>query len=80
MNKNHGHKSHGFWMILCCLIPVILMGILFSSDIQESTTKSVLGVLLILACPLGHILMMMFMGKKQNHQNGEKEEEKKSCH
>lgn len=91
MDNNHGHKSHGLWMMLCCLVPIILLGVLFSSNIGGSYVRTVLGGLLILACPLGHILMMMFMGKDHGHgsygshseqyQDEEKEETvKKSCH
>jgi hypothetical protein len=82
MNNNKNHKPHGLWMALCCLIPIFLMAVLFSFNIQGLVLKSVLGGLLILACPLGHILMMVFMGKDHNHgqKNSENEEIKQSCH
>lgn len=88
MENNHGHKSHGIMMILCCLIPIILLGILFSLNIGGPTFKTIIGGLFILACPLGHILMMAFMGGHDhgNHQDGQqqnglKEEgASKSCH
>ncbi|HBV87118.1 MAG TPA: hypothetical protein DEF42_10820 [Desulfosporosinus sp.] len=81
--KNKGdHKSHGLLMLLCCLVPIILLGILSSLNLPSSGMKNVLSVLLVLACPLGHLLMMKFMVNNHKHlkeEMGEKRKEILNC-
>ncbi|OGD93090.1 hypothetical protein A2697_02165 [Candidatus Curtissbacteria bacterium RIFCSPHIGHO2_01_FULL_41_44] len=47
-------KRHSFLMILGCLVPVLAIGFFALFGISQ---KSLL-VLLVLACPLGHIFLM----------------------
>ena len=52
-------KSHLWIMLLCCLIPVV--GFTAVSFFKVPLSSVLLYVLLLL-CPLSHILMMKFMG------------------
>lgn len=59
-------KSHFWWMILCCLIPVAgLVAIYFF----EVPLNNIIFYGLILLCPLSHLLMMRFMG--HDHSSAE---------
>lgn len=79
MSNNHDHKKHGLWMIICCLVPMVLLALLFSLNLQNSVVKAVAGGLLILVCPLAHILMMVFM-KNEHNNNKHNEGQNKDCH
>jgi uncharacterized membrane protein len=59
-------KRHMFFMLLCCLIPVVGLGAILLFNIPVST---VLYIGLILLCPLSHLLMMKFMiqDEKSSH-------------
>ena len=54
-------KKHGLLMVLGCLAPIFAIGIFALFGISQ---KSLL-ILLVLACPLGHILLMM--GHDEKH-------------
>ena len=69
MKNNGDHKSHGILLLLCCLVPIVLLAVLSSLNLQSSGVKNVLSMLLILACPLGHLVMMKFMSHNHKHQN-----------
>lgn len=71
MKKNNGHKSHGILMLLCCLGPLVLLALFSSFNLQLPGIKNILTILLVLACPLGHILMMKFMHNGHEHENHE---------
>jgi uncharacterized membrane protein YhaH (DUF805 family) len=49
--------SHSFWMILCCLIPIVAIGVLSSLGILGTWGL----YLLILLCPLLHFIFMRWM-------------------
>ncbi|MEW6407616.1 MAG: DUF2933 domain-containing protein [Patescibacteria group bacterium] len=60
-------NSHLFLMILCCLVMFITL--LFLPKILSGNFWY---FLLILLCPLSHLLMMKFMGHNKNeHQHGD---------
>ncbi|KJS48508.1 DUF2933 domain-containing protein [Desulfosporosinus sp. BICA1-9] len=69
MKNKGGHLSHGILMLLCCLVPIVLLAVLSSLNLQSSGVKNGLWVLLILACPLGHLVMMKFMSHNHKHQD-----------
>ena len=60
-------KSHIWMMILCCLIPVAALTAVYLLNIPLS--KVIFGVLMLI-CPLSHLLMMKFMG----HDHGTPEQ------
>lgn len=58
-------------MIACCLVSLVAAAAIFLFKVPGST---VLWTLLILICPLSHLLMMRFMvhdhnGEDQQHEN-----------
>ena len=56
--SNHGPRSHFLMMILCCAIPIIGIVVLSRMGILGSWGF----YLLMLLCPLLHILLMRKMG------------------
>jgi uncharacterized membrane protein len=60
-------KSHVWMMILCCLIPVAALTAVYLLNIPLS--KVIFGVLMLI-CPLSHVVMMKFMG----HDHGTAEQ------
>ncbi len=52
--EREGLSKHTLIMVLCCLIPLAILGILWAIGISGSYL--ILGVILL--CPLLHILMM----------------------
>ncbi len=64
---SRGLSHHMLIMVLCCLIPVAALAAIFVFKVPVSQT---LTYGLILLCPLGHILMMAFMGGGHGHDHG----------
>lgn len=57
--------SHGFWMIVCCLAPVVLIGVVAYSGVSLKG----FGILAVfLLCPLIHFFMM----RRGHHGHGDK--------
>lgn len=54
--NNSGHR-HTLMMILCCLIPLLLLGILWAVGVSQNVLS--FGILLL--CPVMHLLMMKNM-------------------
>lgn len=59
-------KKHQLFMLVCCLIPIGALAALFIFNVPLNT---VIFAVLILVCPLSHLLMMKFMphGKAHDH-------------
>lgn len=69
--KHWAHQNHSLMMILCCAIPIILV-LLILPLFGFSTTS--LSWLILLLCPLLHIIMMKGMmngGCHGNHKHKE---------
>ncbi|MCZ7385744.1 MAG: DUF2933 domain-containing protein [Candidatus Methanoperedens sp.] len=69
-NINEGFFSrhrHTLMMALCCLIPLVLLGILWIAGVSQN----ILSFGIILLCPVMHLLMMKNM--KHSTQNPESE-------
>ncbi|MCZ7381288.1 MAG: DUF2933 domain-containing protein [Candidatus Methanoperedens sp.] len=69
-NINEGFFSrhrHTLMMALCCLIPLVLLGILWIAGVSQN----ILSFGIILLCPVMHLLMMKNM--KHGTQNPESE-------
>jgi hypothetical protein len=64
-SRPKGHFSHILIMVLCCVIPLALIGILWAAGIRSSYLT--LG--LVLLCPLTHVVMMLFMRKESSDDN-----------
>ena len=47
-------KKHGFLMVLGCLVPIFALGLFAFFGVSQKS----LFILLALACPLGHLLLM----------------------
>ncbi len=61
-----GMSKHTLIMVLCCLIPLVTLGVLWAIGISGSYL--ILGVLLL--CPLLHIFMMRGMPKGSSDDDG----------
>ena len=57
--ERKGMSKHMLIMVLCCLIPLVTLGVLWAIGISGSYL--IFGVILL--CPLLHIFMMRGMGK-----------------
>ena len=60
-------NSHGWKMIICCLIPLIIAGALFYLGFK---TYAILVIMLL--CPILHYFMMKDMYGKHNNEKEEK--------
>ncbi len=57
--ERKGMSKHMLIMVLCCVIPLVTLGVLWAIGVSGSYL--IFGVILL--CPLLHILMMRGMGK-----------------
>ncbi|MGE5553111.1 MAG: DUF2933 domain-containing protein [Betaproteobacteria bacterium] len=54
-----GRPGHSmWWMILCCLLPILLVGALYLWPVARGFVP----FLMLLLCPLLHVLLMRGMG------------------
>lgn len=64
-SEQKGMSKHTLIMVLCCLIPLVILGVLWAIGISGSYL--ILGVILL--CPLLHIVMMRGMHKGGEHDH-----------
>ena len=64
-SEQQGMSKHTLIMVLCCLIPLAILGILWVAGVSGSYL--IFGVLLL--CPLLHIVMMRGMHKGGEHDH-----------
>ena len=64
-SEQKGMSKHTLIMVLCCLIPLAILGVLWAIGISGS--HLILGVILL--CPLLHIFMMRGMHKSGGHDH-----------
>ncbi len=64
-SEQRGLSKHTLIMVLCCLIPLAILGILWVAGVSGSYL--ILGVLLL--CPILHIVMMRGMHKGGDHDH-----------
>lgn len=72
-DQNHDHHAdkskknmHNWMMILCCVLPIVLAGILILGGFASGKLGTGLLFLLILLCPLSHMLIMPYMMQRSN--------------
>ena len=58
-SEQKGVSKHTLIMVLCCLIPLVILGVLWAIGVSGSYL--IFGVILL--CPLLHIFMMRGMSK-----------------
>lgn len=68
-NSGGKHKSHKWMMIICCVLPIALVAILFLTNKATGSVGSVLPMLLLLLCPLSHLILMPLMMRKKKNQH-----------
>ena len=59
----HSNRRHLLIMVLCCLVPLAAWGAIRVAGIPAGR---VLQTGLFLLCPLSHVLMMLFMGRRDH--------------
>jgi hypothetical protein len=77
-NHNHGenheghnhqgtkHNSHKWMMMLCCVLPIVIVAGKFLTNVITGTASGNTWVLLLLLlCPLSHMILMPLMMKKK---------------
>jgi len=66
ITKGTNNHRHILMMVLCCLIPLVILGILWVTGVSQNILS--FGILLL--CPIMHLLMMKNMNHGiQNSQN-----------
>ena len=62
-------KTHKILMMACCLIGLGAAAAIFLFGVS---TKTVLLGMMVLLCPLSHLLMMRFMGHNHGNEGSER--------
>jgi len=64
-----GHQSHKWMMIIGCVLPIVLAAAFFLTKGSSGSAGNWLPLLLVLLCPLSHLVMMPLMnrGKHDHH-------------
>ncbi|OAB46302.1 DUF2933 domain-containing protein [Paenibacillus glacialis] len=65
MHHSHASKKLNWMMIVCCGLPIVLTVVLLLVNAYTGSSTNPLLYILLLICPLSHVLMMPFMKRKQ---------------
>ena len=64
-----GNLRHTLMMVLCCLIPLVILGILWIAGVSQN----ILSFGIILLCPIMHLVMMKTMKHGPDIENKKEE-------
>ncbi|MFR9707847.1 DUF2933 domain-containing protein [Paenibacillus sp. MB22_1] len=53
-------------MILCCVLPIVLFAAMLLFNGITGSTGNIIPFLLLLICPLSHLVLMPMMSKKRH--------------
>lgn len=82
-NHNHGTEpdqlqdgqaarriKHRPWlMIICCLLPIVLAALFFLIPSVTGSGSNMVPALILLICPLSHLVLMPLVMKKRNSRH-----------
>lgn len=68
-HQNHNGKKYGVLMLLCCLIPIVAVGILPRLGLELGPIGRLAPYAMFLLCPLMHIGMVI--GMLKNNSKGD---------
>ncbi|WP_237690855.1 DUF2933 domain-containing protein [Paenibacillus caui] len=54
-------------MLLCCVLPIALFVVIFLVNGFKGTGTNIIPYLLLLICPLSHLILMPVMMRKKKH-------------
>jgi hypothetical protein len=69
ITKGAGNHRHTLMMVLCCLIPLVILGILWVVGVSQNILS--FGILLL--CPIMHFVMMKNMEHGHDIENKKEE-------
>ncbi len=67
--KGHNHsnmKKHSWLMKVCCILPIVLIGIMLVANSASGISGNILTYSLLLLCPLSHLVLMPLLMRKKN--------------
>ncbi|TLS49989.1 DUF2933 domain-containing protein [Paenibacillus antri] len=62
-------RLHSWLMIVGCVLPIVLVAVILFTGIDLGTWGNYLPILLVLICPLMHLVMMPLMMGKRKHRH-----------
>lgn len=66
-NNNNGNvKKNSRLMKLCCILPIVLISIMFVVNSFNGISGNLLTYSLLLLCPISHLVLMPLMMRKKN--------------
>lgn len=65
-NNGAEHSKHRWMMIVCCVLPVILFVAYLLLNGTTGSRGNLFPFLILLMCPLSHLILMPLMGKKRH--------------
>ncbi len=62
--QGNNRKNRNWMMILCCIVPIVLIAVLLLTGKAWGSAGNGLLFLLVLICPLSHMLIMPLMMRR----------------